>query len=113
MLTQLALEISSQAYTQRWREHRHYWLSAHEGGFNSRQYSVEAIADDTTARDFVVAHHYSRSCPAMVLRYGMYDAKKLVGVAILSVPVNEATLTNAFAGLIPNREALELGRFCL
>lgn len=49
----------------------------------------------------------------MVLRYGMYDAKKLVGVAILSVPVNDTVLTNAFPGLIPNKEALELGRFCL
>jgi hypothetical protein len=113
MLTQLALEFSSQAYTQRWRERRQLWLPAHKGGFDSRRYSVEAIADDTTAKAFVAAHHYSQSCPAMVLRYGMYDAKKLVGVAILSVPVNEATLTNAFSGLIPNKEALELGRFCL
>jgi hypothetical protein len=113
MLTQPALEFSSQAYTQRWRERRQMWLPTHAGGFDPRRYSVEAITGDSTAQAFVAQHHYSRSCPAAVFTYGMYDARQLVGVAILSVPVNPATLTNAFDGLIPNTESLELGRFVL
>jgi hypothetical protein len=84
-----------------------------EGGFDRTRYSVAEIPDDTTASRFIEMHHYSRSCPAMKYRYGMYEGNILVGVAILSIPARKEVLTKPFKDLIPYTEVLELGRFLL
>lgn len=100
-------------FSQRWDNHRPTWRYPDQGGFDRTRYTVSEIPDDTTARQFVEAHHYSKSCPAMRLRYGMYEREHLVGIAILSVPARKEVLTNAFRGLLPYTESLELGRFFL
>src|ERR1700681_4138054 len=99
--------------TQRWRNRRPTWRYRHEGGFDQARYTVAEIPDDTTARSFVEAHHYLGSCPAMRLRYGMYEGDQLVGIAILSVPARKEVLTRAFQGLVPYYEVLEMGRFLI
>lgn len=71
------------------------------------------MCSEAAARAFVVEHHYSHSFPAARLRYGLYDGVALVGVAVLSVPVQKAVLTAVFPGCIPYMESLELGRFVL
>jgi len=74
--------------------------------------AVARIPDDTTARAFVVAHHYARSYPAARFRFGLYTRTgELVGVAVFSHPVNDRILTRVFA--TPVLEAVELGRFVL
>lgn len=75
-------------------------------------YDVEEIPDDTTARAFVTAHHYSGSYPAARWRYGLYHRGELVGVAVFSVPAQPRVLTSTFPG-VPTEEAVELGRFVL
>ena len=91
------------------------WKRPCDGGFDHGRYGVAAIGEDDT-RQFVTAHHYSRSYPAAVLRYGLFDltaAPVLAGVAVMSVPASKRVLTNAFPDLEPYRQTLELGRFVL
>ncbi len=90
------------------------WRHPDDGGFRASDYDVAAIPDDTTARTFVTVHHYSRSYPAAVMRFGMYEERtgRLVGVAVLGHGVQELALTNVFPGL-ERQEALELVRFIL
>lgn len=76
----------------------------------TRLHQVAAIADDSPAKAFVVAHHYSRSYPAARRRFGLYRGGELVGVAVFSVPCNDRALS-CFPGA--PIESLELGRFVL
>lgn len=96
--------------TQRWRERRDSYRPAGEAIATSR-YEVAPIADDTTARAFVLKHHYSASYPAARWRFGLWRGPDLVGVAVFSHPSNDRTLTNVFP--CPALEAVELGRFVL
>ena len=58
--------------------------------------------------------HYSGTYVASRLRYGLWERLgALVGVAVLSVPVQAAVLTRPFPELMPYAESLELGRFVL
>lgn len=94
---------------QRWNNGRASYRPTGEL-INTAAYEVAAIDDDRTARDFVVGQHYSRSYPAARFRYGLYTAGALAGVAVFSVPVNDAALDCLpGAGL----ERTELGRFVL
>lgn len=93
---------------QRWRAGRCRWRPSAEG-FDPRAYEVAPIADDTTARAFVEAHHYAKSYPAARRRFGLYTRRgALVGVAVYSVPMHPAVLR-------PWRgdDATELGRLVL
>ena len=61
--------------------------------FRKRHHEVALLADDTTAKRFVVAHHYSKSYPAAQWRVGLYGTGgRLVGVAVFSVPVRAEVL---------------------
>ena len=104
-MNQLAL-----ALTQRWNHRRSRFRPAGEL-IRPSDYEVAAIADDVTARRFVVTHHYAASYPAARERYGLYRHGTLVGVAVFSHPTNNRTLTNVFPG--DPRESIELGRFVL
>lgn len=104
---------------QRWTLGRHSWRHASEGGFDRRRFTVAAI-HEAVARAFVCRHHYSASYPAARLAWGLFtddealvDDGPLVGVAVLSVPMRAAVLTNVFPELEPFTESLELGRFVL
>jgi hypothetical protein len=71
-----------------------------------------------TAKAFVLAHHYSRSWPAVRFAYGLIDtaappAGQLVGVLTLGIPTQVAVLTSVFGRLTPYEESLELNRLVL
>lgn len=95
---------------QRWSGRRARYRPAGER-IEPRCYEVAAIPDDTTVRHFVCSHHYSGSYPAARFRYGLYGAGgRLVGVAVFSMPTNEAALS-----VLPGERLarVELGRFVL
>lgn len=94
---------------QRWRNKRDSYRPAGEPIQTSR-YEVAPIADDRTAKDFVLAHHYSGSYPAARRRFGLYRSTQLVGVAVFSHPSNEKVLS-LFGEHA--KESIELGRFVL
>lgn len=95
---------------QRWRARRAIFRRPDEQ-IKTSEYDVESIADDRTARDFVIATHYSQSYPAARFRFGLYRHGELAGVAVFSHPCNDRSLSKVFpdAGL----DAVELGRFVL
>ncbi|HEX8325707.1 MAG TPA: hypothetical protein VF595_17515 [Tepidisphaeraceae bacterium] len=78
---------------------------------NTRCYDVAAIEDDSTAKTFVLSHHYAGTYPAARFRFGIYSAGALAGVAVFSVPCSNAVLTNVFP--CKPTDACELGRFVL
>lgn len=98
MITQIA---------QRWRDRRGSYRPAGET-IRTLEHEVAAIADDTTARAFVERHHYSGSYPAARARFGLYRGGELLGVAVFSQPVNDASLA-----VLPGGAGVELGRFVL
>lgn len=96
---------------QRWRERRDSYRPAGEV-IDPRGYEVEPIADDSTAKRFVLAHHYAGTYPAARFRFGLYRRGELVGVAVFSHPCSDKVLTRVF----PDHRAtaaVELGRFVL
>jgi hypothetical protein len=94
---------------QRWREGRESYRPAGEP-IATHRYEVAPIADDTTAKRFVLEHHYSGSYPAARFRFGLYRGGALEGVAVFSVPSNP--LTFACLPGVPD-ESIELGRLVL
>ena len=94
---------------QRWRRGRASYRVPGEV-INTSLYEVEEICDDTTARRFVVEHHYSSTYPAARFRVGLYRRGELVGVAVFSEPVNPSTVQK-WAGA--GATGCELGRFVL
>ena len=93
---------------QRWRRSR---ASFRSDTIRTAEYDVAAIPDDTTARAFVVTHHYSASYPAARFRFGLYHRGTLAGVAVFSHPCNDRVLTSIFPG--PATASIDLGRFVL
>jgi hypothetical protein len=95
--------------SQRWRDRRPSRRPAGEL-INPRAYEVAAIPDDTTAKRFVLEHHYSGSFVNAIERFGLYRGEALVGVAVFSRPQNDDCL-NCLPG---GRETgIELGRLVL
>ncbi len=94
--------------TQRWGARRSTYRPAGEP-IEPRRFEVAIIPDDTTARAFVEAHHYSGSYPAARFRFGIFRRAELVGVAVFSVPAQPLALS-----CLPDPGAgVELGRFVL
>jgi hypothetical protein len=106
------VSIHENAWCQRWHQRRHSWRHRSEGGFDASRYEVAPV-EEADAMSFVRRHHYSGTYPAARLRYGLYEGSALVGVAVLSVPVQQSVLTKAFPNLLPYDESIELGRFVL
>jgi hypothetical protein len=106
--------MSAMQYTlslnQRWCEKRPSYRPPTER-IRTAEYDVAEIPDDTTARNFVSAHHYSQTYPAARFRLGLYRRGDLVGVAVFSHPCSNAVLTNVFHA--PVLSTIELGRFVL
>lgn len=95
---------------QRWRNGRASYRPPDET-INTRDYEVAPLARDREAKQFVVAHHYSKTYVAARFRFGLYKGAQIVGVAVFSHPCNDAVLTRLFPGDV--RESCELGRFVL
>lgn len=94
----------------RWRERRSRFRRPDEQ-IRRYQYDVGPIQGDRVVKAFVERHHYSGTYPAARMRFGLFRAGQLVGVAVFSHPTNEKTLTNVFGG--DAKDSLELGRFVL
>jgi hypothetical protein len=75
------------------------------------EYEVAEVSDDTTARQFILQHHYAHSYPSARFRVGLYRHGELAGVAVFSHPCSNAVLTNVFEA--PVLTTVELGRFVL
>jgi len=116
---------SADVPSQRWRNRRHTWRRKRDGGFDADLYEVVPLSE-AIARSFVERHHYAGTFPAARFSFGLLtqderlevdgvtvDGLPLVGVAVLSVPMRAAVLSNVFANLEPNTESLELGRLVL
>lgn len=125
MTTGPSVNLPASEYCQRWSAGTHSWKHPTDGGFRASRYRVVELPE-AIARPFVERHHYAGSYPAARLAYGLttldhelaidgthIDGLALVGVAVLSVPMSSAVLTNVFPALEPYVEALELGRFVL
>ncbi len=98
------------AVEQRSRRRRAFFVSPARR-FDPRGYEVAAIADDETPRAFIAEHHYARSYPPALRRFGLYaPGGALAGVAVFSVPANDLALQP-----LPGspRESCDLGRFVL
>ena len=95
--------------SQRWRERRDAWR-AREDLIDTARLEVLEVAEGV-AKAFVCRHHYSGSCPAARLRYGLVDQaqERLLRVCVLGVPMQDAVLRNVFPDLERN-EAAELSR---
>ncbi|MET8572982.1 hypothetical protein [Streptomyces sp. NPDC004783] len=104
-------------WCQRWRAGKHSWRHVRDGGFDARRYHVDVIPDEQPGKAFVLAHHYSRSYPAVKVQFGLYDTvnggRRLKGVAVFGVPVNTAVLTKPLPELRPFTESVECSRFVL
>jgi hypothetical protein len=94
---------------QRWRDHRTSYRPAGEP-IRTSEYGVEPIEREVAKR-FVEAHHYSRSFPAARFCAGLFHGRLLSGVAVFSVPMNQAVVPK-YCGVEPN-SGVELGRFVL
>lgn len=98
---------------QRWRHRGHSWARRSAGGFDSARYQVRPV-DETTAKTFVLTHHYAgNTYPAAARRYGLFTGTLLVGVAVFGIPAQARVLTNVFPTLTPYVQSLELSRFVL
>ena len=96
---------------QRFTRRRQSWRPAGEV-INTKEYFVEPIPDDTTAKKFVLEHHYAASYPAARFRYGLFHrVDGLVGVAVYSQPWQHVA---AAAGIpFDVGSVVELSRFVL
>lgn len=113
----LAEMPTTSPWCQRWRAGKHSWRHVRDGGFDARRYDVDVIPDEEPGKAFVLAHHYSRSYPAVKVQFGLYDTadggRRLNGVAAFGVPVNTAVLTKPLPELRPFTESVECSRFVL
>lgn len=95
---------------QRWRERRESYRPAGEP-IDTRAYEVAEIPGNAEARAFVERHHYEHSFPAARRRFGLYRGAQLAGVAVFSVPVNQAVIAAELG--VPANDGTELGRLVL
>lgn len=105
------------ARTQRWRERRESFRVRGEA-FRPGDFGVEIIPGDSTARDFVVRHHYSAAYPSTSVRVGLFASRgpvfapELVGVATFGTGVSQESIPRWAPGLTAH-DGLQLGRFVL
>ena len=100
--------------SQRWRERRQQLVGNHTV-IDPREYAVDVIPA-ALAKGFVETHHYSGSFPASRLAIGLFrngaaGGSRLVGVAVFSVPINNAAVRR-HTGLPSPSAGVDLGRFC-
>ena len=95
-------------HCSRWGARCATFVTSAAARFDPRRYEVAEIPDDTTARAFVEAHHYSGAYCAAWRRFGLYEGAELVGVVVFSVPARMEALRP-----FPLNAAAELGRLVL
>lgn len=98
---------------QRWKCRRDSYRPAGEV-IDTASYGVEAV-EESAAKAFVEAHHYSGSYPAARVRVGLYRSRKfwaaeLVGVCVFGVPAQRRTVPAYASGVA---DGVVLSRFVL
>lgn len=99
-------------HCQRWTAKRVSFRPAGEP-FNPDRHEC-VLLSESDAKAFCAAHHYSGSMPPARLRVGLmrkmpFEAARLVGAAIFSVPMQNAVLTKYLKADM--QTGVELGRF--
>lgn len=99
---------------QRWRRGRTGFRPAGEL-FNAAQHEA-VILTEREAKDFCCTHHYSGTMPVARFRVGLlrkmpFEHEKLCGVAVFSVPMQQAVLSKHLKTDV--NSGAELGRFVL
>lgn len=97
------------AIDKRWQDRRERWRSP-DVVFSPDACAVDVV-EERAARAFVVEHHYSGTFPAARLSVGLYQSRRLAGVAVFSVPM-QAAVVPRYTGLAA-AAGVELGRFVL
>jgi hypothetical protein len=104
------------SHCQRWNSGRSSYRPAGEPFSPSRCFV--APIDEREAKVFVKAHHYSGTYPAARFRAGIFhkpsafEAERLAGVAVFSVPMTQSVIPSYFPSFSPS-QGVELGRFVL
>jgi hypothetical protein len=93
--------ITTEPVEQRWGGRQARWRRpADRPLFDPGCYGVDLIEDDTTAKNYITANHYSGSYVSANHRFGLYQLRPLpgqeaawtgpwlAGVAVLSTPMN-------------------------
>lgn len=102
------------SHDKRWEYRRERWAPPESRDlFRPAEFGVEIISE-AAARELVRQHHYSGSFPAARLSVGLFRKTGVapavpVGVAVFSVPMQQASITR-YTGL-PAADGVELGRF--
>lgn len=109
-MTQLSL---FDAVAMRWNKGRSIYRPSREH-IDTAQFYVERV-DEKAAREFVVTHHYSRSFPAAIASFGLFQRTgqhetRLSGVAVFSVSM-QPKAADAYGAC--GEPFCELGRFVL
>ena len=109
------MSVSKALHTQRWDARQQLWRPAEEPFAPSRYEVIELKYG--AAKDFVTAHHHLANWSNDRLRYGLMDTTgeqpRLVGVAVVGIPMHPKVLTNPFPRLTPYYESVELSRLAL
>lgn len=113
-MTSTLLAPPTPAVCQRWRQGHSGFRPVGERFDPSRHEVV--LLDHADARAFIETHHYSHSYPSARLRVGLlrkepFQKERLAGVAVFSVPINNAAIPK-YLGVEPSR-GVELGRLVL
>jgi hypothetical protein len=96
-------------FGQRWTNRRSsFRLRASD--FDPSRYTVDVLPK-ASAQAFVEQHHYSGSYPAARKAVGLFDGRECVGVAVFSVPAQNAVIPKWLG--CPAGDGIELGRFVL
>lgn len=100
--------------SQRWRDRRARFVP-NASLIDPRTLAVDVIGCESTAKPFVIQHHYAGSFVVSRLSCGLFrngagGRPELVGVATFSVPVNPAS-QKLYTGL--DADVLDLGRLVL
>lgn len=109
MPTQLSLDLICQRWTNRKASYRPL-----QEPINPEQFRVDVI-QESVARLFVQANHYSSTFPAAIASIGLYEREghfqeRLVGVAVFSSPMNAKAADSYGAA---GHSFCDLGRFVL
>ena len=108
--TQISIPLAT--HCQRWTKKRMSFRPAGEP-FQADRHKV-VLLSESDAKDFCAMHHYSGSMPPARVRVGMmrktpFEAEQLVGLAVFSVPMQNAALGKYLKADMAT--GVELGRF--
>lgn len=108
----LPKQLALPGLSQRWREGDDYYRPSEEP-INTLHYEIATVKQDgaklakggTGVRAFIEFHHYSHSYVASRRRFALYRHGELVGAAVFSQNMQDASYPDSFAARLEEREA--------